>query len=341
MIMKKIILILFMFFLLIFVEQAAVIKRVEFPDILKPDSLIVDKEQVIITEGPTVSLYSLLDYSLQKKFGKRGEGPQEFKVISYGSTGLALDVQPDVLVVASIGKLSLFTREGKFIKEMKASSNFFGNRYLALGEKYVGFGSKMAGNINYMTVNIYDEQLNKIKEVCKWESPYRLGAGTQVFAEPYIFCSSGDKIFTTNGVEFKIDVFNSMGENLYTINQEYKRLKISEDTKKIVIHFFKNSPSTKDVFQFLQPIKFPEYLPAVFNFMVTDHKIYVHTYKRQDDKSEFYIFDLKGKLLNRIFLPLKEQTPMTFFPYCIKSNKLYQLVENEEEVWVLIVTDIY
>ena len=198
----------------------------------------------------------------------------------------------------------------------------------------------MEGNINYMTVNIYDEQLNKVKEICRWESPYRLGAGTRMFTEPYLFCSSGGRILTTNGIEFTIDVYDSHGEYLYTIKQEYKKLKISEDTKKTVINYLKTNPATKDVFQYMQPIIFPDYLPAIRHFMVRDKKVYVLTYKRQGNKSEFYIFDLKGELLNHVFLPLKEQTPLIYFPYCIKDGKLYQLVENEEsEEWELYVTE--
>lgn len=339
--MKKIIFLLILLFLLALTELVTAARVAVLPGILKPDSIAVDNGQVIITEGASIFLYSLEDFSLQKKFGNQGEGPQEFKITSYGGTGLALDVQPRVLLVTSVGKLSLFTREGKFIKELKATHNFFGSRFLALGKQYVGLGSTMAGNINYLTVNIYDAELNKVKEICKWESPYRPGAGTRVFTEPYSFCTTGDKIFTTNGIEFTIDVYDSHGENLYAIKQEYKKLRVSEDTKKAVIDYLKTSPATKNVFQYMQPIIFPNYLPAVRSVTVKDKKVYVLTFKREGNKSELYIFDVKGKLLNRVFLPLKENTPLTYFPFYIKDGKLYQLVENEEEEeWELYVTEI-
>lgn len=339
--MKKLIFLVILFLVLFLTVSASSGKMAVLPDILKPDSIVVDSNQVIITEKASIYLYSIKDFRLKKKFGKQGEGPQEFRITSYGGSGLSLDVQPRVFLVTSVGKLSLFTREGKFIKEMRASHNFFGSRFLALGKQYVGLGSTVEGNINYMTVNIYDAKLNKVKEVCKWESPYRPGAGTQVFTEPYVFCSTGDKIFTSNGTEFKIDVYDSNGEKLYAIKQTYKKIKVSADNEKAVIHYFKTSPSTKDVFQFMQPIKFPEYLPAIRNFIVKDKKVYVLTFKQEDHKSEFYIFDLKGTLLKHVFLPLKEQTVLTYFPYHIKDGKLYQLVENEEdEKWELYVTEI-
>jgi hypothetical protein len=40
----------------------------------------VDKNQLYITDGASVFIYSLKDYQLQKKFGKRGEAPGEFLV---------------------------------------------------------------------------------------------------------------------------------------------------------------------------------------------------------------------------------------------------------------------
>ena len=288
--MKKIIFLFILLLLLILTDFASTGKMAVLPDILKPDSITVDNNQVIVTERTSIYLYSIKDFSLQKKFGKQGEGPQEFKITSYGGTGL---------------------------------------------------GSTMVGNRNYMTVNIYDAGLNKIKEVCKWESPYRSGEGTRVFTEPYVLHSYGDKIFTTDGVEFEIDVYDNDGKKMYTIKQEYKKIKVSEETEKAVIHYFKTSPSTRDVFQFMQPIKFPEYLPAIRNFIVKDQKIYVLNFKQEDNKSEFYVFDLKGKLLKHVFLPLKEQTALTYFPYTIKDDTLYQLVENEdEEEWELVVTEI-
>jgi len=339
--MKKIIFLFILFLLLILTGLASTGKMAVLPDILNPDSITIDNNQVIITERASIYLYSIKDFSLQKKFGKQGEGPQEFKITSFGGTGLVIDVQPQVFLVTSVGKLSLFTREGKFIKEMKASQHFFGNRFLALGKQYVGLGSTMVGNRNYMTVNIYDAGLNKVKEVCMWESPYRPGEGTRVFTEPYVLHSYGDKILTTNGTDFEIDVYDRNGKKLYTIKQEYKKINVSEDTEKAVIHYFKTSPSTKDVFQFMQPIKFPEYLPAIRNFIVKDKKVYVLTFKQENNKSEFYILDLKGKLLKHVFLPLKEQTALTYFPYTIKDGTLYQLVENEdEEEWELVVTEI-
>ncbi|UCH97990.1 MAG: hypothetical protein JSV88_14355 [Candidatus Aminicenantes bacterium] len=330
------VLLLFIFTNFVFADKVAIL-----PDILKPDSITVDNNQLFITEGASIYIYSLKDFSLEKKFGKEGEGPKEFKITSYGGSGLILDVQPEVLLISSVGKLSIFTRAGTFKKELKAPYSFFGNAFLGMGHRFVGMCSTMGEQESFITVNIYDAELNKVKEVCRWESPFRPGAGTRVFTEPYIFQATENKIFTAGGKEFKINVFDSNGKKLYSINQKYEDIKISEGLKKAVINYFKTSPSTKNVFQFMQPIKFPDYFPAILSFLVKDNKIYVLTYKKKDHKHECFVFDLKGKLLKKVFLPVIEQTLVSYYPFNINDGKLYQLLENEEaEEWELHVTEI-
>ena len=67
----------------------------------------------------------------------------------------------------------------------------------------------------------------------------------------------------------------------------------------------KTSPQTKDVFQFLQPIRFPQYYPAMTRMFVTDDKVYVITFNSTDsdeeiDNTETLVFDIKGKVLKKI-----------------------------------------
>lgn len=339
--MKKTIILILVLLIAVFSAQASTGETVVLSGVMKPDSVTVDNGQLIVTEKASVFLYSMEDFSLQKQFGKAGEGPQEFKITSYGSSGLGLDAQPGVFLISSVGKLSLFTREGKFIKEMKASHNFFGNMFLALGKGYAGMGSLNEEGINYMTVNTYDASLKKVNEVCRVASPYRPGAGTKVFSASFLFRTAGDRIFACNGTDFEIAVYDNTGKKLYTIAQDYKRQECTQEAKDSVIRYFKTSPSTKNVFQFMQPILFPELLPAIRNFFVRDNRVYVVTFLEQEEKTECFVFDLKGKKLKRVFLPLQQQTALWYYPYTIKNGKLYQLVENEDsEEWELVITNI-
>ena len=55
-------------------------KVIPMPDLMKPQLILLDKTQMYITEDTSIFIYSLKDFKLIKKFGKRGEGPQEFIV---------------------------------------------------------------------------------------------------------------------------------------------------------------------------------------------------------------------------------------------------------------------
>jgi hypothetical protein len=70
-------------------------------------------------------------------------------------------------------------------------------------------------------------------------------------------------------------------------------------------------------------------------------KIYINTFLEKNDKSEFIILDLKGKVLKKTFLLLKKETYFVIYPYFIKNNKLYQVLFNDEvEEWELHVEAI-
>lgn len=330
-----------LFILFIITSLVSSGKVVTLPDISKPDFIIVDSDQLYITEGGSIYIYSLKDFSLKKKFGKQGEGPQEFKLNSYGGNALGIDIQPDAILISSVGKLSIFTREGKFKKEMKAPFHFFRNMFLGMGNRFVGTGSAQDQQKNYITAEIYDEELKKVKEVCRWENFFKPGKGTRVFDETIIFQVSDHKIITSSGRDFKLNVFDNNGTKLYSIHQEYEKIEISEDLKEEVVKYFKTSPATKNVYNFIQPIIFPKDLPAIRNFLAKDKHLFVTTYKKKDQKTELFIFELKGSLLKKMFIPIAAQTPLIDYPHNIKNGKLYQLLENEDtENWDLHIFEI-
>ena len=76
---------------------------------------------------------------------------------------------------------------------------------------------------------------------------------------------------------------------------------------------------------------------------IANDKVYIQTYKKSNGKFEFYIFDIHGKLIKRIFLPIYQMYKgfIFLYPFTIQNEKLYQLVENDKsEVWELHITEI-
>lgn len=297
--------------------------------------------QFYVCDGAVVHIYSLEDFSLKGKFGKAGEGPQEFAV--YGGEGLWVFPQKDHLVINSLGKVSLFTKEGKYIKEFNTKALSMFGLFQPVGDGYAGFGMAQDEETKSMafTLNIYDGKLGKkIKELQKLQFVQR-GSFRLPTITPF-FCTMDNKIIVPEGKEFLLNIYDANGKKISSITHPYKRPKVTDDYKKKIDHYLKTDPNTKSYYDMIkQMLKFDDHFPAIQFFVVADKKVYIQTYLETDGKYEFFIFDLEGKLLKRLFLPVVYLDPTKFHPYTFGRNKFYQLIENEdEEEWELHAIEI-
>jgi hypothetical protein len=291
-----------------------------------------------------IYIYSSKDFTLKKKFGKKGEGPGEFKVNPAAVAKLQVYVQPGCIIVNNLSRVSFFTKNGSFKKEINVTS---GLNFIPIGKKFVGYsGTKRIKNILYLTINLYDSNLNKIKEIYSREyyvqthkdfNLIKLGFGN--IGRAYHLCC-GDKIFV-EGEKDIIHVFDKDGKKEYDINLAFEKLKISEEHKNEILKELDvlfTGPLMKRLIK--QKGKFPRYFPARF-FKIANEKIYIPSYKKRDGKNEFVVYSIKGKSLKKIFLPLKDRTLVLPYPYAISNNKIYQVFDDAEtEEWELHITDI-
>lgn len=68
---------------------------------------------------------------------------------------------------------------------------------------------------------------------------------------------------------------------------------------------WKSDSRTKPYWQrLLERTEFPRYFPAIKTCLVADKKLYVQTYKEKDEKTEFYIFNINGKLEKKTLIPV-------------------------------------
>lgn len=315
-------------------------KLADLAEITRPTSLAMDDSQFYITDGHEIFIYSLKDYRFVTKFGKAGEGPQEFKV-GQGGNGFSIYPQTDQLVVNSLGKISFFTRDGKFIKEIATKSSNFPHYYQPIGDKFAGLDFNFGENQSItMAASLYDSQLKKIKTI--HEQKFMQRGAFEFPVSPPIFYVVKDKIIMGGEQGLVINIFNEKGEKLSTIQKEYKLLKVTDEYKKGVHEFFKTNPATKQFYEIIKnQLKFSEEFPAIQQFFVADQKIYVHTYLKENGRYEFLVFDFPGKLLKRLFLPLEYMDGLRPSPMTIRHNKLFQLRENiDEEMWELHATPI-
>lgn len=139
---------------------------------------------------------------------------------------------------------------------------------------------------------------------------------------------------------FYINVFDENGRNLYTINKdkEIEKIEVPDEYKDKKTKEFKQD-------QFWLELKkpgliFPEYFPAFRWANVNHGKIYVQTYKKKDNNTQFIVLDLEGKILKEIYLPVPDPDS-DHRRQTVYKNRLYQLVENEEkETWDLYIYKI-
>lgn len=329
--------------LLIFPLVVFSTKIVPLPNLINPDSIVISEGQIYITDGENIYIYNM-DFTLKKKFGKRGEGPGEFKINPAGIVKLQIYLQSDHILVNNIGRVSFFTRDGIYKNQTNVVS---GLNFQPIGKGFVGYtGNKRVKGILYLSINFYDANFKKVKEIYSRKyyvqahidfNLIKLGCGNKGRAH---YLTYDNKIFI-EGENDTIHVFDENGNKIYDIHLDYEKLKITKKHEEVIVKdlcvLFDSSIMRRLI---KEKGKFPTYFPARF-FSIANGKIYIPTYRKENGKNEFVILDIKGKFIKKTFLPFKDQTLLMPYLYTIYNNTLYQLYDNEDsEAWEVRIAGI-
>ena len=306
-------------------------KVADLSQIDKPQGIAIDKHQLYITQQATVFIFSLKDYQLTKKFGRKGQGPREFAVRPYRP--LQIDVSTDVIIVNSLGKISYFTKQGEFLREVRAKSLALTLR--PFEEGFIGWSQATDRGIIYATINIYDGRLNRLKEIYRMPDAFQgPGKGYHILHQVFVYQALGKNILIPGRDDASLRIISKDLKELVTLRVRQKRRRVSQDFKGKMIRFIRDSPETKEVYPRIKPLIFPAYYPVIQNFFVDNDLIYIQTWKSGAEGDEFHIFNLNGQLVKKINLPIRYETDLKAFPILIQDGTLYQLVENgTTEVW--------
>jgi hypothetical protein len=331
--MKKI----FVFILLLCLSTFTQAKKVAIlQEVSRPDAIAAGNNRLYISEGASVYIYTLKDYHLEKKFGKKGEGPREFNV-SPVSAPLVVYPYNNKIYISSVAKLSVFTKDGEYIKETKVLPNIL---CIPIGNGYVGTGTTVdEKNQQVSSVNFYNEKFEKVREL--YATDLQIGPSFTI-SFPFHssnFISYKDRIYLAAGKEgFVIDVYDANGIKLYRIKKDYQPLKLTAAYKKNTENWFKTHPVYKQVWDALKSrVSYKDYFPAFRDILVSGDRIYVLTYKMQNHDTECIVMDLQGNEQKRVFLPCPRNLGLDLHPkYTTHHRDFYTLVENEEkEAWEL------
>jgi hypothetical protein len=304
----------------VFGKVAAVIHEVSNPQFLD-----IDDRQLYIVENASIYIYSLEDFKLKKKIGGAGSGPREFQAVP----PLTIDARSDNIIVNSAGKVSFFSKDGKLKKELKVI--IVGSAFQPLKHGYAAQGVAFVGRSAFAVVNLFDAQLNKIKEVFRYDTPAVHYGKIDLFHQDALFTTYKDKLFIATMKGLTIDVLDHTGKQLYTIKypKEYKKRKFTPEDEKEFREYLKLKAS-QDYAVAKDRLIFPGHYPEIAAFVISDNNVFVITWKRKPGQAEFVIFNMKGKLLNQAYFPFVLRDPVSGYPWNIKNGKLYQLIKNKD-----------
>jgi hypothetical protein len=347
---KKVLMFL-LIILLVFLTFGFSEKLAVLPELNRPSFIQIDSHKLYVLDNVEVKTYAMKDYRFLGKFGKPGNGPGE--LVPNEEIPLQMQLKDGEVFLNSQTKWIRFSTSGQVIKEKV--THFMGMQIipLKLGKTYVisKTGFDESAQI-FFRVILYDKDLKELKTIYTSErSPTLRGTG-KIILPPnytYMYCAGG-RLFVTSGRQekFHIKVFDLDGNPLKAITLDYKRLKWTESFKKEVMDWLAKLPRVRGIPEIQEILKqklvFLEYMPAIRNVVAADNKIYVQTYKKKNNLSEFFVFDFNGKLLKTVFLPGTSGYKVKLnpdIPFTIKNNKYYHLVEDEKgEEWELHVSKI-
>ncbi len=335
------------FILLLFFSIILSAKIVPLTGMLKPESITVGSDYIYIVDFPSIFIFNKADFSLVKKFGRIGEGPQEFNQFA------CTFAHNNELIVCDLVKALFYSLDGNYKKEIK-HLNYIWRELTPVGNKFVGKGRYDDGKNDSVALNIYDARLRFEKRL----AIYKMWKMDNIIDYRNLqFATSEDKIFVKPFEnKFTLDVYDTTGKKLYSINREYEKVDVSNaDIQRYHNYFRTYAKVRKNYENIRKELQLADTFPAIQTFTVADGKIYVVTYKKKDLNSEVLVLDLKGELLKTVYLPLfkndevfSREIENNIFrrknnaTFAISKEKLYQIQEKagEEETWELHVTDI-
>ncbi len=341
-----------------FAAQERETQVIPMPDVIEPVTLVVCNERIIIPEATHISIFSLENFGLVKKFGNRGDGPGEFRFPPH------ITAFPDCLLANASGKLIYYSHDGDFIRETKLpfSYNYEAWPLLPVGENYVAFPMEMErinpGKLELLHVGrLYDPDFKPIKMICAGIPPLvpppppppREGSQPrptpkqdfEAIPEYVDYAIVGDRIFVAdNRKGLYIAVYDWKGNLLKVIEKEQKALRVPKEYMEACMKRLRAQPNWESLnrrFNF----RFREYFPAFFSFKAADNMLYLTTYAKEDEKYEVVVMDLEGTILKRSFsFPLPPYQDVTYRftlfsnAYEIYRDKVFYLAYNYD-------TDIY
>ena len=224
----------------------------------------------------------------------------------------SLKVQPllDHLEIVSHGKISNFSLDGRFRDELKLPIRFFKDGIFRIGEGYVARDFRFDDSAMSVSIQLHGKDYNMRLELAKHRIP--LGSQINLVPEYYSVRVAGDLAYVIeSGKETKISVFDQAGAKRQEVVLPLKPVLVGPELKETLLAPLRSEPEWRSGDEALYG--FPEWTPGLDYFDVVDGRFIVRTYEHRENAVEFVIFDLQGKELQRLFLPVSAAFPITAY----------------------------
>lgn len=319
-------------------------------DLKRPDSITIHNNRIYITDQGSILIYNLKDLHFIKKFGKIGEGPGEFKISPIDKIGLRLSFKEDLILVSSMSMLSWFSLDGNLSREKVISQTISSQYFQIMGKNLIGYSRETGKNTPRFKVNLYDPQGSKLIKTFHYMNSHLINGKVDLLRLALLFRDVSrrgpimqikDSNLIVEGDANRIMKYDSSGSLLKTFDTiSFSRIPVEGIVKNTVLEFLKKRMPG----YYKSAVKngyFPEYFP-IRSIQINNNDILVQTFKMNDLKSEFLIFDDKGKFSGSKMIPFRQSDLLVYYPFTLYQDNIYQLTENEEsEGWELNIDPIF
>jgi hypothetical protein len=305
-------------------------------ELINPSMIDTDGERLFILDGVTVYAYSLKDFQLLNKFGKRGEGPGE--LMTQPDLPLNMIVHNGQVMLNSFRKLAYFDKDGHYIKEKKIP--YLVSQIIPIGDKLaVSKFNRRSDGSSTLSVILTDESFNLLKTVYSNELLNDQGRGKIAWPLLNIFIQVWkDRLLVFDQqLGFQINIYDKEGNKSTEIKKPYERIEITETYRQKTLEWLKLQPAIRNAPEEIKSmIYFLKHLPVFNHCLVRDDNIYIQTSRIKKEKAEFFVLDFSGQVLKQAYLTNAKPESIRLSPashYTFYHNRYYYLRENEDEEW--------
>lgn len=323
--------------------SSKIILKIEEP-LRNPVLCITDKEILIgDSYSNQISIYSKENLRLLRSFGRKGEGPGDFRTIRN------IFYSPQYIFVDSGDKLSTFDYNGNFLKSIKYLE--FTQDYCPMGNNYISINKWLSKKFKkqytqyYTAISLLNTNLEKIKDLffSQIRLPFRNKKDKinfYLYPECQNYCVTGDFIIIGDSSKgFYFEIFDETGRKIKTVTSNIERNPFLTDDIDSTIKKLKSNGERK-YSEFIKDknLVFPDFYPSYKFFYAEDKLIYAIGCENISEKfTNLFVIDWNGKLITKKKIPVASIKTL----YYVKGKNLYFLTRDEvDDNWILNMENI-